>query len=54
MNKEFHDLNDVEKHIIRAYIGWKNSSVIECIKIIQLKYWYSRAKLARIEHLISK
>ncbi len=52
MSKQYNNLNDVEKYIIREYISWKNSIIDECIKIAQLEYWYSRAKAVEIEHLL--
>ena len=50
--KEYHDLNDVEKNIIREYASWKQSACDPAYKITMLQYWRKRAREARIEHLL--
>ena len=57
--KNYNDLTDVEKFIIREFDSWKNSDLKNdftdgCFeyRYTQLQYWYERAKISKIDHLL--
>ena len=53
--KQFNDLNDVERSIIREYNSYKkmkNSDLTRCFKTSMLAQYRERAKQYDIEHLI--
>ncbi len=54
LKKEYSNLNDAEKYIIREYDSWKKSDAPIAHKLDRLEYWRKRAKDKGIDHLLSK
>jgi len=50
--KQYNNLNDVEKNIIREYKSWKQSESPAAYKISMMDYWRKRARTAGIEHIL--
>jgi len=52
IEKNYNDLNDIEKYIINEYHTWKKSDAPTAYKLEMLTYWRARAKAISINHLI--
>ena len=50
--KEYNELSEGEKHIIREYQSWAKSACVEEYKIEMLTNWRKRAADVGISHLL--
>jgi len=50
--KQYNDLNDIDRDIIREYFSWKKSTCNIDHKLAMLSYWRNRAVERNIDHLL--